>query len=216
VAVLRLGPASLLTSRFAISPLAETFSELHRLHRALDRGEHTPGTIRLRHWIERDSYAAGLLRLSSTTSYLPEFIALPPSDLRTAISDELSTMAATPDPAALKTLDQAQQHSWGSPGLEWTAGGKIGARAAEVFARGWHDFVQPDWENRKIILERDIRYRAGILATTGWRHALDGMARKIKWVGHDAVQFSTNRTHADQPISADGLIFVPHTGPSGQ
>lgn len=64
-------------------------------------------------------------------------------------------------------------------------------------------------------MERDIRHRAGVLAVSGWKRALDDMARGVRWVGHDSIQFST-QTFPDRVIGDDGLVFVPHTGLIGQ
>jgi DNA-binding transcriptional ArsR family regulator len=37
----------------------------------------------------------------------------------------------------------------------------------------------------------------------------------VRWVGHDAIRFST-QTYADRHIGSDGLVFVPHAGLSGR
>ena len=88
-------------------------------------------------------------------------------------------------------------------------------RTADVFADAWARFVEPDWARRRAIMERDVHHRAGVIAVSGWRRVLDGMAPGVQWVGHDAIQFST-QSYADRHIGSDGLIFVPHTGLSGQ
>lgn len=213
--LLRLGPAALQASRFALSPLAETLSQLGRLRHQLDGPAGTPHSQALGRWLDQDPFAAGLVRVLTATKFLPDFVAIPPSGMTTRLDDELAVMRAVPDEQARAMLAEAQRFAWASDGIGWADVAGVTTRAAEVFARCWAEFVEPDWPRRRVIMERDIRHRAGVLAVSGWRHALDGMARGLEWVGHDSIQFST-QTFADRTVGDTGLVFVPHTGPAGQ
>lgn len=213
--LLRLGPDALHASRFALSPLAETLSELARLRRELDSRTVSPQSEALGRWLATDSFANGLVRLITATKFLPDFVAIPPTGMTTRLEDELVAMRAVGDSEARGTLAEAEKFAWGSDGIDFAEAPGITTRASAVFARSWSLFVEPDWPRRHAILERDIRHRAGILAVSGWRHALDGMARDVRWVGHDSIQFST-QTFPDREIADDGLVFVPHTGLTGQ
>ncbi|MGB3438650.1 MAG: helix-turn-helix domain-containing protein [Actinophytocola sp.] len=214
--LLRFSPDALHASRFAVSPLAETLSELTRLRQALDRQVRDQRIEAFGRWLDSDAFANGLVRLVTATKFLPDFVAVPPArglDIR--LRDELAEMCAIEDRQARATLAEAQRYAWAGEGLDWADGAGITGRAAEVFARCWARFVEPDWPRRRAILERDIRHRAGVIAVSGWRHVLDGMAPDVQWVGHDAIQFST-QTYTDRHIGSDGLVFVPHTGLSGR
>lgn len=215
VTLLRLGPDALHASRFALSPLAETLSQLIVLRRELDAEGANTRSEALRGWLDADPFADGLVRLVTATKFLPDFVAIPPSGMGTRLEDELTAMCAVDDPEARAMLAEAQRFAWASQGTHWADTTGITARAAEVFARCWSQFVEPDWPRRRAIMERDIRHRAGVLAVSGWRGALEGMSRGVTWVSHDTIQFST-QTFADRQIGDDGLVFVPHTGPSGQ
>lgn len=216
VTLLRFSPDALHASRFALSPLAETLSELTRLRQSLDRRATDPRTEEFGRWLDSDAFAGGLVRLVTATKFLPDFVAVPPGKgLNNRLRDELAAMRAIGDGQARETLAEAQRFAWGSDGLAWADVDGITGRAAEFFARCWARFVEPDWQRRRAILERDIRHRAGVIAVSGWRHALDGMAPDVQWVGHDAIQFST-QTYADRHIGSDGLVFVPHAGLSGR
>lgn len=214
--LLRFGPDALRASRFAVSPLAETLSELTRLRQALDgRGESTRVTAFGR-WLGADPFVNGLLRLVTATKYLPDFVAIPPAaGLNGSLADELAAMRAIGDGEARATLDEAQRFAWASDGIGWAEAGGITHRTAEIFADAWARFVEPDWARRRAIMERDIHHRAGVIAVSGWQGVLDGMAPGVQWAGHDAIQFST-QSYADRHIGSDGLVFVPHTGLSGQ
>lgn len=213
--LLRLGPDALRASRFALSPLAETLSRLTRLRRDLDSRTGSPHGETLGRWLAADPFADGLVRLVTATKFLPDFVAIPPTGMNTRIEDELTAMRAVDDQEARASLAEAQRFAWASDGIDWADADGITTRAAEVFARCWAGFVEPDWPRRRAIMERDIRHRAGVLAVSGWRHALDGMARGVRWVGHDTIQFST-QSFADRRIGDAGLVFVPHTGMRGQ
>ena len=210
------GPDALQASRFAMSPLAETLSEVTRLRQALDRRVASPRVEAFGRWLDMDPFADGLLRLVTATKYLPDFVAIPPAaGLNGSLADELAAMRAIDDADARATLAEAQRFAWASDGTAWAKVTGITHRAADVLAASWARFVEPDWARRRAIMERDIHHRAGVIAVSGWRRVLDGMAPGVQWVGHDAIQFST-QNYADRHIGSDGLIFVPHTGLSGQ
>lgn len=216
VTLLRFGPDALHASRFAVSPLAELLSELTHLRQQLDRRATDPRIGEFGRLLGADPFADGLVRLVTATKYLPDFVAIPPArglDIR--LRDELAEMRAIGDRQARATLAEAQGFAWASDGLAWADVDGITDRAAELFADCWARFVEPDWPRRRAILERDIRHRAGVIAVSGWRRVLDGMAPGVQWVGHDAIQFST-QTYTDRHIGSDGLAFVPHTGLSGR
>lgn len=213
--LLRLGPDALRASRFALSPLAETLSRLITLRRELDGGQPGAAALALARWLRADRFTDGLLRLVSATKYLPDFVAIPPTSMTTRIEDELAAMRAVPDPEAHRTLALSRTFAWSAPPAGWPDGDGIGRRSADTFARGWAEFVAPDWSRRRAVMERDIRFRAGVIAVSGWRDAIDGLATKVRWVGPDAIQFSA-QAHPDRIVGADGIVFVPHTGASGR
>ncbi|MER6400046.1 helix-turn-helix domain-containing protein [Kitasatospora sp. NPDC001603] len=214
--LLRFGPDALQASRFAVSPLAETLSEITLLRQAWDRGVTGPRVEAFGRWLTAGPFVGGLLRLVTATKYLPDFVAIPPpGGLTGSLADELAAMRAIDDPAARAMLAEAQRFAWTSDGIAWAGVDGITRRTADVFTDLWAQFVEPDWQRRRAVMERDIRHRAGVIAVSGWRHALEGMAPGVQWVGHDAIQFST-QNYADRHIGSDGLVFVPHTGLSGQ
>ena len=220
--LLRLTPTALSRCRFAISPLAETLGSLIALQRASPEpwlaewhARHQP---RFRQWRDGDAVARGLLPLVAATKYLPDYVCIPPGGgVDTRLADELAVVAGHADAQVRATTRDALAASWAPPPVahpDWLDGEELGPRIAAMFEAGWRQFVAPDWARRRAVLERDIMYRAGLLAAYGWQHAIKDMTRRSAWVGKDAIRFS-HQDHPDRLIGDDGLIFVPHTTGGG-
>ncbi|WP_431962405.1 helix-turn-helix domain-containing protein [Actinacidiphila sp. bgisy160] len=211
--LLRLSSLALSRSRFALSPLAETLASLW----VLGAGYCDPW---LASWYDRhrgafsaavdaDPFAKGLLRLLASTKWMPAHIVLPPAGgMQTTIDSELAAVARVPDAQVRAELEKSVAHSWKEHDLRWLTGRDLAARTAEVFRRAWTAHVAPDWPRRRALLERDVTYRAGLLAAYGWPRALEQMSRHSAWVGADAIRFS-HWGSPDRVVGEEGMLFVP-------
>ncbi|MEU1622499.1 transcriptional regulator [Streptomyces sp. NPDC005722] len=211
--LLRLSPLALSRSRFALSPLAETLASLH----VLAAGHCDPW---LASWHDRhhaaflaaldaDPFAKGLVRLLTSSTWMPAHVVLPPGGgMRTAIDGELAAVARVPDARVRAELEESVAQSWKEHDLRWLTGRDWAARTAEVFRRTWTAHVAPDWPRRRALLERDVTHRAGLLAAYGWPRALEHMSRHSAWVGADAIRFS-HRGSPDRVVGDEGMLFVP-------
>ncbi len=218
--LLRLSSIALSRSRFAISPLAETIGCLIVLQRGSAEPWLAPWAARhqagFRDWLAGDPVAGGLVPLLAATKWFPDYVAIPPADgVRTRLADELAVVAAHTDEEVTAMTAPAVAASWGQPDTRWLSLGKLAQRVAAMFDEGWARFVEPDWARRRAILERDIMYRAGLLAAYGWQRTINDMAAKVSWVGDNAIAFS-RQDYPDRWIEEDGLIFVPRTAGDGQ
>jgi len=218
--LLRLSSAALSRSRFAISPLAETIGCLIALQRGRSDPWLAPWVARhqagFRDWLAADEVAGGLVPLLAATKWFPDYVAIPPADgVRTRLADELAVVAAHTDEEVTAMTAPAVAAGWEQVDLRWLGLNDLGQRVAAVLEQGWERFVEPDWPRRRVILERDIMYRAGLLAAYGWQHAVNDMAGKLSWVGDNAIAFS-HQDYPDRWIEEDGLIFVPYTAGGGQ
>ena len=218
--LLRLSSIALSRSRFAISPLAETIGCLIALQRGRSDPWLAPWAARhqagFRDWLAADEVAAGLVALLAATKWFPDYVAIPPADgVRTRLADELAVVAAHTDEEVVAMTAPAVEAGWEQADPRWLSLGELGQRVAAALEQGWARFVEPDWPRRRVILERDIMYRAGLLAAYGWQHAVNDMAGKLSWVGDDAIAFS-HQDYPDRWIEEDGLIFVPYTAGGGQ
>ncbi|OBJ94016.1 helix-turn-helix transcriptional regulator [Mycobacterium sp. 1245852.3] len=216
--LLKLSPNALAHCRFAISPLAETVGVLITLQRrctdpslARWHAEHQPA---YRRWLGASPIAAALLALIATTKKFPDMIALPPEHgINTRFSDELAAMTTFSDDNIRAAVRAAAAASWKTHSLDWLNQQNLATRAATVLDEGWQQFVSPDWARRRAVLERDIMYRAGLLAAYGWKHTVESMKQRSVWIGDNTIRFSSQ--HWPDRTIDEGLIFVPRTTTGG-
>lgn len=215
---LKLSHNALANCRFAISPLAETVGVLITLQRrcsdpALARW-HAGHQNAYRQWLGTQPIAAALLPLIASTKRFPDLIALPPRDgMNTSLNDELAEIATYTDNEAQAGIRAAAAASWKTHDLDWLNQANLAKQTAEVVHQGWQRFVAPDWPRRRAVLERDVMYRAGLLAAYGWKHTVETMKHRPVWVGDNAIRFSDQ--HLPDRIIDEGLIFVPRTTTGG-
>ncbi|WP_327087393.1 winged helix-turn-helix domain-containing protein [Nonomuraea sp. NBC_01738] len=211
--LLRLSTLALSRSRFALSPLAETLGSMMVLGRpctdpwlASWHGRHHDA---FRAALAADPFAEGLVRLVSSTKWLPSHVVNPPQGgMRTTLEDELAQVTRATDEEVRAELAESVAHSWEQHDLSWLTGRGWAARTADLLASTWKAHVAPDWPRRRALLERDVTYRAGLLAAYGWPRALQHMTRRSAWVGDDAIRFS-DQTFPDRVIGDEGMLFVP-------
>ncbi|MEV6891126.1 MULTISPECIES: winged helix-turn-helix domain-containing protein [Kribbella] len=209
--LLRLSPLALSRSRFALSPLAETVGTAIRLRHGLG-GRPARSFDRQ---LARDPFLRGLADLLSHTKWLPDAVALPPGGgMGTSLASELELVRAMTDAEIRAGCEVSAQHSWIDQDLRWLDTTGLGDKLASALQGVWSRHVAPDWPRRRTALEREVMYRAGLLAAFGWPAALEGMSRRSRWVGADGIQF-THRPGADRQIGDEGLQFVPVTLASG-
>ncbi|MEY9878199.1 DNA-binding transcriptional ArsR family regulator [Streptacidiphilus sp. MAP12-33] len=218
--LLRLDSLALSRSRFALSPAAETLGALMVLSRPcvdpwLARWHERHRTA-LRATLAADPFAQGLARLVSSTKYLPDHVSLPPTGgMRTRLADELAQMCAVSDDEIAASLELAVEASWEEHDLgSWLTGRNFAARTAQLYRHTWDTHLAADWPRRRALLERDVTYRAGLLAAYGWPRALERMSRRTEWTGTDAIRFS-DRPGPDRVVGPEGMLFVPYTGSRG-
>ena len=79
---------------------------------------------------------------------------------------------------------------------------------ADVLAAAWHALLEPEWRTLRAILERDVVYRAGQLASKGWAAALADLHADLSW--HQG-RIELSRWPADDgaDLGGRGLLFIP-------
>jgi DNA-binding transcriptional ArsR family regulator len=165
--------------------------------------------------IAADPFARGLVSLISATKWIPAYVAVPPAGgMRTALEEELLAVEQAPDEFVQDELARSCEHSWRDADLGFLHGRHWGARTAALLRRMWDECLAVDWDRRRILLERDVTYRAGLLAVHGWPSALHRMSRRSEWVGTNAIRFG-NQAAPDRVVGDEGMLFVPVSASSG-
>jgi DNA-binding transcriptional ArsR family regulator len=218
--LLRLSPLALSRSRFALSPLAETYGAMRAMVNApVDpwtnawHAEHAP---RFRAWVAQDAFTAEMVNLLTTTSWLPALITTPPAGgMRTTIEQELDAVRRHADPEVHEELELSVRHMEHPRSLAWLRGGRgLAARTAGIIERAWREHIEPDWPRRRTLLERDVAYRGGQVAAYGWFDVVNGVTRKSAWVGTDAIRFNHSPI-PDRVVGDEGMLFVPYSQSRG-
>lgn len=180
-----IGVADLAATRFAISPLAETIHAVRLLG--------TPGRSAVNrpweHWARALLATQPLqiprlwpLIVNGLTTY-PEFLLPAPAGRSPAFGDELERFRATPADAVRASLRRVfGEGTWPDTATELFARPasslhQISAEIAECHER----LVAPHWHRIRAVLDADISYRGGMLATGGARALFSDLHQDVRW-----------------------------------
>ncbi|MFF5532560.1 MarR family transcriptional regulator [Streptomyces cinerochromogenes] len=183
-----LGVDDLADTRFAISPLGELMESLRVLR--------APALHPLHHGWRRTALAALapgdrplLSSLVGPTLALPDFLTPRPAVHAPAFQEELAVVRATPLDVVRHDLRAAHAPRPLPPVLrQATAPGEEPVRElldtlCAVLARYWESALLPYWPRIRLVLEADVRHRAGQLATGGAGALLSGLHPNLRWRG---------------------------------
>ncbi len=203
----------LAASRFAISPLFELGGLLRKLA-GLDRARLPPG------WLDR--LRPAFLRLRAETEldavialfsrhHGPGFTTPPPHGLAQTIDDDLATVRATPlRQARAEIAESLANRPCDDPrALAVLRAPDVVPRLAGVLEVAWRELLAEDWARLRVICERDVVHRAGLLGRAGWAAAVDGLDRRTRWRA-GAIEIRLDSRRADAvPLGGAGLLLVP-------
>jgi len=202
-------------TRFALSPLFELSSALYMLAARPDQRDEPV----LRPWLARarTRYQA-LARETDLEVVLAlhppgwgaDFLSPVPATLSTTISDLLAQVRATPPEQARREVAEAlRRQPPADPRIERIlTGDQVASRVADVLADAWQALLEPEWPALRAILERDVVYRAGQLASRGWAAALAGLHDTLSW-HQGGIELSYWPGTEDADLGGRGLLFVP-------
>ena len=201
---------TLASSRFVVSPLAETLAALIALtagsaahegqRRWLD--EHRPAYRAL---LAADPVLAALVPAALGKGWIADFLTPTPGPVPD-IAAELAGVRATPPGETVADLEVALRH----PVPDLLRRDDLGPRAADLLAWVWTTTVLPDWPRRRRVLEADILARTSRLGTDGWAAALDAMRPHMRWLGDGRLQINA-QDHPPRRVVGAQLMFVPVT-----
>ena len=202
-------------SRFAVSPLWELIQAL----RLLPGGSRQPDEPALRPWLlrARDRYRAlaretdlDVIRALTPPGWGADFLAPVPASVHTTIGDLLDQVRSTPpDQAQREVATALARQPPVDPRIERILTSERAAGyVADVLAAAWRALLEPEWRTLRAILERDVVYRAGQLASKGWAAALTDLHADLSW--HQG-RIELNRWAGDDAagLGGRGLLFIP-------
>jgi DNA-binding transcriptional ArsR family regulator len=212
---IEVGNEDLTTSRFAVSPLWELTYAL-RLLTGLP-GQRDVQV--LRPWLARarDRYLAlaratdiGVILALMPPRWGADFLAPVPASVDTTIGELLDQVRSTPAAQVRREVAEAlRRQPRADPRVSRIlTGDRAAGYVADVLAAAWRALLEPEWRTLRAILERDVVYRAGQLASKGWAAALDGLHDGLAW-RHGGIELTRWRTDEAAALGGRGLLFIP-------
>ncbi len=209
---LRLGPADIVSARFAISPLWEVGNAVRLLTRPALSGYHAP-------WLDSVQPELAGVDLSALTAlhppgagWVPDFMTPPPRRVSPTVEEQLAEVARTPlslmtselertrpdqtEPVAQATIDEL---------LADPAAGL--ARVCSQLAEAWRVLVAPSWPRIRELVAADLAHRARIMAAHGFGAAIDDLHARVRWTG-DAISVQ-DPARVEHDVAGAGLILQP-------
>jgi DNA-binding transcriptional ArsR family regulator len=212
--VLKLSIADLAGTRFAVSPLEETVRALALLGH-LDEmpavNQPWAGWVRAR-LAEQPLRLPRLWPLvNNGFDWYPEFLAPAPAGQRTTIEDELARLRATPEEpvrASLRRVWQTGPWPDSATELDRDPAGSLAEIAGEC-ADFYERLIRPHWERIQSVLDADIAYRTGLLASGGAQALFGDMHPSLHW-GDGALSIDDGHEYPKQvSMGPDGLVLLP-------
>ncbi|MDH6137610.1 DNA-binding transcriptional ArsR family regulator [Kitasatospora sp. MAA4] len=203
---------TLVSSRFVLSPVAETVASLMELEwgRAAHPAErdwlnaHQPAH---RARLAEDPVTAQLVRVGLGGHWNADFLTPTPSGRgEQSFEEELARIRATPPEEARANLTISQ----GGPLPSALCRSDLPDRAADLLEWVWTETVLPYWSRRRRIIEADVVARTAQLSQGGWAAALDDMRPGMRWLGEGRLQINAY-DYPPREISGAQLLFVPIT-----
>jgi len=199
-------------THFAISPIAETLFSLSVLRDPGSNVLHLPWHRSVRDRIPQ-AMSERLHALVGESQAIPDFLTPRPASFAPTIDDELAIIRATP--ARVVRRDLVAAHAPRAlPDSLRAARGSINQITTlvhdlcELLECYWELTIQPFWTPMRLMLEADMTYRAGRLATGGARLLFADIHPNLRWRrGILSVDKMIGRHRV--PAGGRGLLLIP-------
>jgi DNA-binding transcriptional ArsR family regulator len=212
--VISLDVAELAATRFAASPLCETIRAVQLLAAPQPPSVNRPWLDWARHQLDQRPLRVPRLWplvVNGLPSY-PEFLIPAPASQWPLFADELARIAATAaEPVRASLCRVFGDGAWPDSASELFERPReslreIAAELAECHER----LVAPHWERIRAVLDADIAYRTGVLASGGARHLFPDMHPDLSWA---AGTLTLSDTDIDSEFRVrngpDGVVLMP-------
>jgi DNA-binding transcriptional ArsR family regulator len=205
--------ADLAATRFAVSPLSETVRALQLLARPEPAAINRPWAAWARRELRERPLRVPRLwpLLINGLPYYPEFLVPAPASRWPSFSDELEQLAAAPaGPVRASLLRVFGDGPWPASATELFERPALDHIATELAE--CHDrLISPHWERIRSVLDADIAYRTGLLASGGARALFGDMHPDLSWSAGTLTLADTD-TGAETvrvQLGRDGLVVMP-------
>ena len=195
--------------RFARSPMQEVVSSVTVLAASPRAGLH-------RRWAEQararvDPLPLDVLRaVVGCPRYLPDFLFPVPDRMDTTFDTELARVRATPVDTVRTELDRARGGAPLGPVLRPLYDDPergLGTLADQLLAY-WRTAIEPVWPRLRSLLDADVEYRSGQLASGGVAEVLRTLHPRMRYADA-ALRLGFDRWNSTSNLGAAGLLLVP-------
>jgi DNA-binding transcriptional ArsR family regulator len=213
--VVSLDVAELAATRFAASPLCETIRAVQLLAAPQPPAVNRPWLDWARHRLDEQPLRVPRLWpliVNGLPSY-PEFLMPAPASQWPLFADELARLAATAaEPVRASLCRVFGGGPWPDSATELfdrpaASLHEIAAELAECHER----LIAPHWERIRAVLDADIAYRTGVLASGGARHLFAAMHPDLNWAAGTLTlrDADTDRAVCHVRKGPDGVVLMP-------
>ena len=209
---LRLGPADIVSARFAISPLWEVGNAVRLLTRPELSGYHEPWLASVQPELDSVDLSAVMALHPPGAGWVPDFMTPPPRRVSPTVEQQLAEVARTPLQFVTSELERARpgQTDLAARAVidELLADPAAGlARVCAQLAEAWRVLVAPSWPRIRELVAADLAHRARIMAAHGFGAAVDDLHARVRWTG-DAIAVQ-DPARVEHVVAGAGLILQP-------
>ena len=197
-------------ARFGTSRLVETTAALSILRRPDPLPWHR--TWRAEHlaaFHERlagDPVAAAVVAHAYGTSWVADFLTVPPPAPDLSLDEELAHLEAMDDEQIRADLAVVRE-----PLPRALSAGGLAATVAELLRWVWDTTVRSEWPRRKRVLQADVVARTARLSSEGWSGVLRDLAPGVRWLGEGLLQVNAGRFPPRDIRGSDLLFLAAHS-----
>ncbi|MEU8215343.1 winged helix-turn-helix domain-containing protein [Micromonospora taraxaci] len=174
-------------TRFGTSQLTETLGALNILRRGQPlpwhrvwRDQHVDA---FHSYLDGDPVTAAIVSHAISSSWMADFLTVPPAHPNMTLDDELVVLESLPDERIRHDLAQVR-----SPLPPALRGPGLASRTAALLRWVWQHTIEADWPRRQSVLRADVVSRISRLGRDGWAAVIDDMRPGMRWLGDGRLQ----------------------------
>ncbi|MEV4347763.1 helix-turn-helix domain-containing protein [Actinoplanes sp. NPDC049596] len=205
----------LASSRFVLSPIAETVAALTVLEvplgpwqqafHAANRAAYDE--MLARHPVRHDLvHRAWRPRRGDQPGWMADFLGTVPAEPGLSFDEELAQLAGEWDDASMR----AELYALRPGRLPATLlGPGLRTELLELLTWVWTVTIEADWPRRQRVLQADVLSRTTTLATRGWSGVIPTLGANTEWLGDGRFQINRYDLPERDLTAAETLLFVP-------